>query len=130
MMKRAGLFAVVVVGLGLGFGASAVLADDPVKVAPNVYKVILENERVRVLSVTMQPGGKTPMHSHPANVVYPLNAAKVRFTMPDGKSVDVDLKAGDVSWNEAQTHAGANLGTTEVRALVIELKEPPKPPAK
>ena len=128
MMRRAVLFAVVVLGLGLG--ARAVLAQDPVKVAPDAYKVLLDNERVRVLSVTMKPGGKSPMHSHPANIVYTLNDSKVRFTTPEGKSVDVDLKAGNCIWNEAQTHASENLGTTPVRALVIELKEPQAPPAK
>ncbi|MFI5166993.1 MAG: cupin domain-containing protein [Thermoanaerobaculales bacterium] len=127
-MKRAGLLALVVVGLG--FVARAVLAEDPVKVAPNVYKVILENEHVRVLSVTLKPGEKSPMHSHPANVVYTLNDSKVRFTMPDGKSVDADLKAGNCIWNEAQTHAGENIGKTTVHALVIELKEPASAPEK
>jgi quercetin dioxygenase-like cupin family protein len=127
-MRRAGLLAMVAVGLVLG--ATAALADDPVKVAPNVYKVILENEHVRVLSVTMQPGGKTPMHSHPANIVYSLSTAKVRFTTPDGKSVDVALKAGDIVWNEAQTHTTENVGTTKVRALVVEMKELPQPAAK
>ena len=72
--------------------------------------------------------GKKPMHTHPANIVYALNAAKVRFTTPDGKSADVDLEAGDIVWNEAQTHAGANIGTTEVHALVVEVKEPAKAP--
>jgi quercetin dioxygenase-like cupin family protein len=128
MMRRAVLLAVIV--LGFGFGARAVLAEDPVKVSPDVYKVLLDNQRVRVLSVTMKAGGKSPMHSHPANIVYTLNDSKVRFTTPDGKSVDVDLKAGNCIWNEAQTHAGENLGTTPVRALVIELKEPQTPSAK
>jgi quercetin dioxygenase-like cupin family protein len=128
MMRRAVLFAVV--ALGLGLGARAVLAEDPVKVAPEVYKVILENDHVRVLSVTLKPGGKTPMHSHPQNVVYALSDSKVRFTTPDGKSVEAELKAGNCMWNEVQTHAGENLGTTPVRALVVELKEPRTPPAK
>lgn len=98
--------------------------------APDVYRVILENDQVRVLSVTMKPGGKSPMHSHPANIVYTLNASKVKFTTPDGKSVDVDLKAGNCIWNEAQTHASENIGTTTVRALVIELRRPSSPLAK
>jgi quercetin dioxygenase-like cupin family protein len=127
-MRRAALLAVVVVGLG--FGARAVLAGDPITVSPDVYKVILENDHVRVLSVTLKPGGKSPMHSHPANIVYTLNASKVRFTTPDGKSVDVDLEAGDCIWNEAQTHSSENLGKSTVRALVIEMKPPASPAAK
>ena len=116
--------------VALGFGAGVVLAEDPVKVAPDVYRVILENDQVRVLSVTLKPGGKSLMHSHPANFVYTLNASKVRFSTPGGKSVDVDLKTGNCIWNEAQTHASENLGTTTVRALVVEMKEPSSPPSK
>ena len=122
-MKHARLLAGVVIGLG--FGVGPVLAQDAVKVAPNVYKVILENERVRVLSVTLQPGEKAPMHSHPPNIVYPLNAATVRFLLPDGTKVDADIKADEVSWHEGEIHATENVGTTELRALVVELKGPP-----
>lgn len=127
-MRHTGLVAVVVAGIA--FGATAARAQDPAKVAPNTYKVILENARVRVLDVTLKPGEKVPMHSHPANVVYPLNDSRARFTMPDGKTVDVDLKAGAVMWQDAQSHASENLGTTDARVLVIELKAPPQAPKK
>jgi hypothetical protein len=33
------------------------MADDAAQVAPHVYQVLFENERARVLEVTMQPGG-------------------------------------------------------------------------
>jgi hypothetical protein len=43
----------------------AVLAaeDDPVKLAPDRYKVILNNNKVRVLDVRLKPDQKSPMHS-------------------------------------------------------------------
>ena len=41
------------------------MSEDAVKVAPNSYKSILENERVRVLEYRGKPGDKTAMHSHP-----------------------------------------------------------------
>ena len=44
--------------------------QDPVEVAPNIYKVPLENDRVRVLDIHMQPGDKSPQHSPPAHVLY------------------------------------------------------------
>jgi hypothetical protein len=43
---------------------------DPVKVAPKMYKVLLENHRVRVLEARVKPGVTAPMHSHPGSVVY------------------------------------------------------------
>ncbi len=38
---------------------------DPVAMAPHVYKVVFENEKVRVLEATDKPGDKAEMHSHP-----------------------------------------------------------------
>ena len=40
-------------------------AQDPVKVAGDVYKVIVENDSVRALDVKIAAGAKTAMHSHP-----------------------------------------------------------------
>ncbi|HEX2170445.1 MAG TPA: hypothetical protein VHF65_09110, partial [Nitrososphaera sp.] len=39
--------------------------DDAVKVAPDSYKVVLENDAVRVLEVRIKQGTKSEMHSHP-----------------------------------------------------------------
>ncbi len=110
----------------LGFGTAR--AQDAAKVAPTVYKVLLENEHVRVMVATLKPGEKVPMHSHPATVIYSLNASKAKFTTPDGKSIEVDMKPGEASWHEPETHAPENIGTTEARVLVIEMKDPAKKP--
>jgi len=101
-------------------------AQDPVKVAPNIYKVLLENDRVRVLEFRLKPGEKDPMHSHPSMIVYFLSSFKLKFTLPDGKTTDAEGKPGGVLWSEAVTHAPENVGTTEAHVLVVELKEPPK----
>ena len=41
------------------------MAEDAAKVAPQVYRVVFENERARVLEVRMEAGASTAMHSHP-----------------------------------------------------------------
>ena len=46
---------------------------DAVTVAPHLYKVLLENDRVRVLEVRANAGVKTEMHTHPSQVVVALN---------------------------------------------------------
>jgi hypothetical protein len=97
-----------------------------VKVAPEQYKVLLENDRVRVLEYRSKPGDKEAMHSHPANLIYMLSTSKVKFTLPDGEATESELKAGEVTWREAETHAVENIGTTEAHVLIIELKEPEK----
>jgi quercetin dioxygenase-like cupin family protein len=94
---------------------------DPVQVAPEVYTVLFENERVRVLDVRMKAGDKSPMHTHPDSVWYVLSPAKARFTAGNGASQEADLPIG-VVWLDAQAHAAENIGTAELRALAIELK--------
>jgi len=102
------------------------MAPDVVKVAPNQCKVLLENDRVRVVEIWIKPGEKLAMHSHPAAVTYFLTAVKAKTTSPDGKTTETEAKAGEARWSEALSHAQENLGKAEVRALVIEMKEPQK----
>ena len=98
------------------------MAEDAVHVAPHVYKVRFENERVRVLEVRLKAGESSAMHSHPAYVIYGLSDGKVKFNSPSGESADVEVKAGDVMWREPEDHAVDNLGSTDVEALLFELK--------
>jgi len=104
---------VLVVSLVLVFGARMVMAQDLAKLSPQDVKVLLENDRVRVLEVRHQPGVKEPMHSHPAYISYFLDATKVKVTSPDGKTVVRDRKAGEIQFSEPVTHALENIGTTE-----------------
>ena len=105
--------------------SGAALAQDPVKVAPEVYKVIVDNPSVRVLRVSLPVGAKTAMHQHPEHLVIPLTADKVRFTGADGKSTDSALPVESGTFIPAGSHAGANIGTTAVDAIVIEFKGAP-----
>ena len=100
-------------------------AQDPVKVASSTYKLIAENDHVRVLRANVAPGGKTVMHEHPAHLVVSLGAANVKFTTGDGKTVDVVMKADDVTLMPAGTHAGANVGTDPVDVVIVEMKGEP-----
>lgn len=59
-----------------------IVGQDPVKVAPNSYTVLLENEQVRVLKGCLKPGEKIPMHSHGYRVIYELTDHISRFTFP------------------------------------------------
>jgi quercetin dioxygenase-like cupin family protein len=97
-------------------------AGDAVIVAPHVYKVVLENDRVRVLDVRGKPGDKTEMHSHPAVVAIAVTDGKVRFTSPDGQTMEAELKAGETMYFDAVEHAGEFTGATEAQIVLVELK--------
>src|SRR5690242_9865287 len=94
-----------------------VRAQDMVKVAPKNCKVLLDNDRVRVIRVVTKPGEKIEMHSHPANITYALTSGKVKFTLSDGKTEEREMKAGQAIWSEAASHSADNIGTTEARVV-------------
>ena len=120
--KTAGIILTCAVALGLMARVS--FAADPLEVAPDMYKLKFENERVRVMEVTFQPGQAIAAHSHPDHFAVVEEGGQMKITKDDGTVTDADLKVGDVVWMEAQTHSGVNTGTTVVRLLVTELKEP------
>ena len=97
--------------------------QDPVEVSPDIYKVPLENDRVRVLDIRMKPGEISPQHSHPAHVLYIFNDCKVKFSYPDGESEELELEAGQAIWSDEVTHEPENIGSTEVHAVAVEFKE-------
>jgi hypothetical protein len=113
----------LLVTLAMGLGTNMVMAQDLVKLAPDDAKVIVDNDRVRVLDVLLIPGAKEPMHSQPAHVAVYLSSTRVKVTTPDGKTVEREHKAGEVSWSEAVTHTVENVGSTDQHVIVIELKK-------
>jgi quercetin dioxygenase-like cupin family protein len=101
-------------------------AQDPVKIAPTMHKAILDNERVRVLDTTLKAGDQIPMHQHPDNVIYVVKGGKVRFVDLKGVPTDREMKDNECVFRPAESHAVQNTGTTEIKVLTIELKEPKK----
>jgi quinol monooxygenase YgiN/quercetin dioxygenase-like cupin family protein len=105
--------------------ATTALCQDPVPLYPENYKVLLENDRVRVLDFQLRKGAKENFHSHPAAVTYVLAPFKIRFSFPDGQTRIREAKAGDVFFGEALTHASENIGNTDAHGILVELKTPP-----
>jgi quercetin dioxygenase-like cupin family protein len=99
-------------------------AQDPVKTSPQYYKVLLENDQMRVFEYRLKPGEKEPMHSHSAGVIYWLSGAKLRITFPDGKTEERTVATGDTTWRDPVTHAVENIGDTEAHAIAVDLKTP------
>ena len=109
------------VGVALAI-ASPALAQDAVKADPKHYKVLAENERVRVLKASYAPGEKSVMHEHPDTFVVYLTDAKARFTLPDGTAPEVTGKAGEAMAMPATKHQPANIGTAALQVVVVEVK--------
>jgi quercetin dioxygenase-like cupin family protein len=109
----------------LWIAAPVALAQDPVKVDGKHYKVMLENDQVRVLRIHYNPKEKSVMHEHPASIVVFLNDNQSKFTLPDGSTMDAGGKSGEVRFSEAGKHLPENVGKTPVEAILVELKGKP-----
>ena len=95
----------------------------PQEGAPNIYKQLFDNERVRVSEIKFNSGEKAAMHTHSyPHVVYLIEGGQLTLTHTDGTSSVANAKAGDVLWMPAETHEAVNTGTTVVRGTVTELK--------
>ena len=99
------------------------MTNDPTITNPNKYKVIFENDKVRVLEYTDKPGDKTTPHAHPDSVMITLSSFERKLHF-EGKVIDVKKKANEASWLPAQTHVGENTGSTKTHAIFVELKQP------
>lgn len=114
---------VMVVDLKKEVGSKAPKGEDPVKLDPTSYKVLLENDRVRVLEARVKPGTEIGMHAHPAAVLYAFNAFKVQFTTGDGAKQEVEQEAGKARWLEPVLHSHKQLGDKTAHVLLVELKK-------
>jgi hypothetical protein len=98
------------------------MAKEAAQAAPHIYKVLFENERVRLLDVRMKPGDASAQHSHPDYLLYALEGGRVKLSDASGESAEVDVPAGATMWRDAEEHSARNVGTTELHALFVELK--------
>ena len=113
--------AALLAAFGVPVGA---LAQDPAITDPRGYRVVLENDRVRVLEYRSRPGlgvcGQG-MHYHPAHITVSLTGAKLRKTQ-DGKVSLTEIPPGHVFFAEAETHSAEVIGGSGTRTYIVELK--------
>ena len=98
------------------------MVKDPVKVDSKHYKVEFENDKVRALRIRYGPREKSIMHGHPNAVAVFLEDARARFTYPNGKTEDFEMKAGQAMWFPAVEHLPENKADKPIHLLFIELK--------
>jgi beta-alanine degradation protein BauB len=100
----------------------AAAAQDAVTTDAKHYKVVLENEYVRVLRVNYGVKEKSMPHQHPDAVAIMMTPMQGKFTLADGKTEDRKSKAGDVLWTPAVTHTPENTGGKPFEVILVELK--------
>ncbi len=113
----------------MGGAESSPANQTPVVSLPDLpepyYRVLFENEAVRVVDHRLAPGEREPEHTHPPMVVYFVSGATLRITEVDGSTSDVSIPTGtflgddDLRW---WTHSLENTGDTPLHSILVELK--------
>ena len=103
-------------------GAAVPKPLDPVLVAPHIYELVFENEKVRVLRQTVRNGETSPLHGHVDRVmVYLQSCAWLEDTGHGGQKMQL-FKIGDAVWAPAETHGGTTADVVqECKILEIEI---------
>lgn len=101
--------------------STVLLAQDAMQYGLKHLKVLAEDDTVRVLEYSPKRGDRTPMHSHPASVVYVLKGGRVKYTLPDGSTKISELKTGEALLRPPVTHSDEALD--DVDSILIELKK-------
>jgi hypothetical protein len=122
------------VALLAAFGVTpdVVDAQDAARVDPRNYRVLIENDKVRVLDYASQPGSGVcgvGRHWHPAHVTVQMTPVKVRVTGADSKAQTLDVPAGAIFYEPAVMHTTENVGGAGAHAYVIEIKDSKWKPA-
>ena len=103
--------------------AAVPAALDPVRVAPHIYELAFENERVRVLKKIIRNGETPPLHAHPDRVVVYLNPCGWMEDDGQGGERMQSFKFGEPTWQPANTHGGETANVIEECHIVeVELK--------
>jgi hypothetical protein len=112
--------------LAIGFAGGVIAtpsALDPVRVAPHIYELAFENERVRVLKKTIRNGETPPLHTHPDRVVIYLNPCAWMESDSEGGERMQSFRFGEPTWAPAESHGGDTSDVVqECHVVIVELK--------
>ncbi len=120
---------------------AALASFDAVAAAPNSHRVLLEDEKIRVLRVEVAPGVTEPVHDHRwPSVMYfeqPQPITYITYKLINGKPVETE-RFDAPAFATSQTlrgepeglHAVINRGSAPFVAIRIEFKSGTVPKAK
>ncbi len=123
-MRMNPFFLGVLLSLAFVAGKAATpTALDPVRVAPHIYELAFENDKVRVLKKTIRGGETPPLHAHPDRVIVYLNPCAWMQNDDDGGQHMESFKFGEPTWAPAETHGGVTANVIQQCSIIeIELK--------
>ncbi len=96
---------------------------DVLTASPDKYKVVLENEHVRVIEYTLKPGEKDNPHTHPPKTSYVISGGTFRVYPENKEPFDYVEVQGVTEWSDKTSkHYVENIGKTTITILLTEIK--------
>lgn len=100
-----------------------IISIDIVQSSPDQAKVLNENQYVRVVEYTLNPGEKDIWHTHPPRSSYVVSGGKVQVFSENGQSSVSEIKTGGASWaGHGAKHYVQNIGDTKIKIILTEIK--------
>lgn len=96
---------------------------DIVKASPDKARILLENELVRVIGYSLNPGEKDSTHTHPPKTSYVISGGTLRVYPENERPFDAEEVKGTAEWADKRgRHYVENIGKTTVTILLTEIK--------
>ena len=92
-------------------------------VSPDIYKIVHEDELIKVYTATFPAGSSDEVHEHGMNTAYVITGGKVQITGLDGSINERNIPDGAVLHSDKMVrHQVKNIGETDIKVLLAEYK--------
>src|SRR3954469_20431919 len=119
---------VPIIGALIAMTATAAAQADPEKpvTPPNSYRVVMENDRVRIIEVHIKARSKVEVETPPGRdrFLYMLSDGALILAQPGKTPYEFALNAGETAVFPAVSPTVENDTDSAVRALMVEVKQP------
>jgi len=120
------VFKMPLIAAALLAAASMAAAQDKPVTPPDSYRVVMENERVRMIEVHVKPHSKVNVDSEAGRerFLYMLSDGALILAPPGKMPYEFALHAGETAVFPAVSPTVENDTDSAVRALLVEVKQP------
>jgi hypothetical protein len=87
-------------------------------------KLPFENDQIRAVEYVIRAGGRLSLESHAPLLFFCVDPFVAKLRLQNAEIVAASFKADDVRWYDNSIIKVANMGESEARFLIIEVKKP------